>query len=593
MRKLLCLLLVAVLLCYCNAALAWGESNADLYENAIGLLKESKFTEAGEAFIVLGSYNDSPRYAMYCNAIVAGEAGLYSVAVENLKSLDGFLDSSILATYYAGLSWEVSEDYEHAAELLSGISLYRDVATRIAGYPALIKAREYRKADENEKTGNLDAALSGFKKLGDYEDSAARATSLQAQIDERDAAVAEAAKAEAYAQADQAEKDGKYEEAYDGFVALGDYSDSKARAEEVRQRAQYAKGMSQISIGSYKDAYATFKALEDFEDSTKKVYALGLVDFSEMRQLDATTASFLFHDKYGIINFADNRVVIPQWDSVIFIAENCFKVQAKDLYGLIDRNGNELSPIKWYDVSRASEGFMVAVIREKDEAKSTYSTSYKYTYYLVDVNGKTLTPAYASIGKNEPSSSSSVLLTSPTFSSGLIRVQSADGKWGFIDKTGEVKIPISYAAANDFSNDLAAVKDSCWGYINPSGEFVIEPQFSAALDFDVNERAEVRSRTSWHVINKAGNIVYFEGQPFDEIPEGTSEEDNKLQALNAIAEHFGIDPESEELVWMLAEETYGMEGIDWDAFFEAGDVDAALAAINDIDAVLDSLGISK
>ncbi len=568
MRKALCLLLTFSLLLCCSAAFAWGESNADQYENAIGLLKESKFTEAGEAFIALGSYNDSPRYAMYCNAIVAGEAGLYSVAVENLKSLNGFLDSNLLATYYAGLSWEISEDYETATGVMSGISLYRDVAARIAGYPALIKARDYRKADENEKAGNLDAALTGFKNLGDYEDSAARAASLQTRIDKRDAAAAEAAKAAAYAQADQAEKDGKYEEAYDGFVALGDYSDSKSRAEGVRQRAQYAKGMSLISVGNYEEAYSIFKALEDFEDSEKKVYALGLVDFSEMRQLDATTASFQFHEKYGVINFTDNNVVIPQWDNVTFVADNCFKVKSKDLYGLIDGNGHELSPIKWYDVSRALDGLMVAAVREKDEAKSTtYSTSYKYGYYLIDVGGQTLTPAYSSIGKNEPSSNSSVSLTSPSFSSGLIRVQSSDGKWGFIGKTGEVKISISYTAANDFSSDLAAVKDARWGYINASGEYVIEPQFSAALDFNINERAEVRSRTSWHVIDKTGAIVYFDGQPFDEIPEGGSDDDIYQQAAEALANAWGIELSDELLLELKTwvDEDYG------------GDVNAFLA----------------
>lgn len=537
MRKILCVLLTLSLLLCCSISLAWGESNADAYENAIGLLRENKYTEAGEAFTALGSYSDAPRYTMYCNAIVAGEAGLYSIAVENLKSLNGFLDSSILATYYAGLSWEVSDDYEHALELFSGISLYRDVATRIAGYPALINARDYKKADENEQAGKLDEAYSGFKALGDYEDSADRAASLKTRIDERDAAAAEKANAAAYAKADQAEKDGRFEEAYDGFVALGSYSDSKDRAAGVQQRAQYSKGMSMIATGSYKDAYSIFKALGDFEDSSRKVYALGLVDFSEMRLLDATTASFQFHNKFGIINFDTNNVIIPQWDGLTFVAKNCLKYKNGELYGLINCDGVELSPGKWYDISKASDNVMVAAIKEKEENSSKYS----YTYYLVNTEGKTLTPAYNSLGKNEPSTSTSVSLVAPTFSSGLIRVQSSDGKWGFVDNSGEVIVPISYSGASEFSNDLAAVKDGRWGYINTSGEFIIAPQFATALDFNENDRAEVRSRTSWHVIDKTGAIVYFDGQPFDEIPEGGSDDDIYEQAAEALAKAWGIE----------------------------------------------------
>ena len=598
MRKALSfLLIISIMLCF-SAAHARADSNAEMYENAIGLLKENKYAEAGEAFAALGSYYDSPRYMMYCSAIAAGEAGLYSVAVENLKSLSGFLDSSILATYYAGLSWEASEDYEHALELLSGISLYRDVASRIAGYPALIHARDYRIADENEKAGLLDAALAGFQALGNYEDSAERAAALQIRIAERDAAAAQAAHAAAYAEADLAEKDGRFEDAYQGFVALGDYSDSKARAEAVRQRAEYAKGMSLIAAGAYKEAYAVFKALGSFEDSEKKVYALGLVDFSTMKPLDATTASYQFHNQYGIIHFTDNHVVIPQWDEISFVASNCLKSKVGDLYGLVDYHGNELTPCKWYGFSKEADGLMVAAIREKDEVNSTrYSSTYLYDYFLIDVEGNTLTPAYKAIGKNEPSSESYVSLTAPYFSSGLIRVQNSDGKWGFVDSSGAVKIDMTYSAANDFSRDLAAVKDDRWGYINTSGEYVIQPQFSAALDFNQNDKAEVRSWTSWHVIDTSGAIVYFEGHSFDELPDEDAEKADHTYIINAAAEMIGIDPEDEELVWILfdiAEISGVITASTEEAILEAaeaGDADALLAAIEDMDAFLAVLGI--
>jgi hypothetical protein len=430
-------------------------------------------------------------------------------------------------------------------------------------YPALINARDYKKADENEKAGTLDAALSAFKALGDYKDSAARAAALQTQINNRDAAAVEQDQSTAYAEADQAEKDKRFEDAYEGFAALGDYSDSKNRAETVRQRARYAKGTSLITIGSYKEAYTVFKALENFEDSEKKAYALGLVDFSDMKQLDETTASFLFHKNTGLINFSDNNVVIPQWDSISFVANNCLKIKNGDLYGLIDRNGNELSPCRWYDFSEANDGILVGVIRNKDESKSTtYSTFYKYAYYLIGINGETLTPSYKSIGQNEPSSDSYASLSAPTFSSGLIRVQSEDSKWGYIDATGEVAIAITYGAASDFANNVAAVKDDRWGYINSSGEFVIEPQFSTAMDFNEHDRAEVKSGTSWHVIDKSGAIVYFKGQPFDEMSADSSDDDFRQQAIEALAKAFAADPEDESFIAYfetMVEEVGGVE----------------------------------
>lgn len=600
MRKLLSILMLFTMLLCCATAQAGADRYDERYEAAIGYLGEKKYSAASATFSALGSYGDAPRYAMYCNAIIAGESGLYGTAVENLKSLNGFLDSSILATYYAGLSWEAGEDYERAQELLNGISLYRDVAARLAGYPALINARDYKKADADEKAGKLDAALSGFLALGQYEDSASRAASLQTRINERDAAAAEAARSAAYAAADQAEKDGRYEAAYDGFTALGDYSDSKERAEAVRQRAKYAKGMSLIASGAYKQAYTVFKELGKFEDSEKKVYALGLVDFAVMKKLDETTASYKFHDKMGIINFTENKVVIPQWDDVALVTANCLKTWDGELCGLIDANGVELTPCKWYGLSGEIDGVMVAALRLKDEAKSTrYSTTYKYDYYLVDIKGNELTPAYQSIGGNEPSSKSYVSLHVPVFSSGLIRVQDSNGNWGFVDQSGKVKISMNYAAASDFSGELAAVKTDKWGYINASGAFVIQPQFAEALDFNENDRAEVRSRTSWHVIDKSGAIVYFEGQSFDAAPAPGSGKKDSKQIMAAAAAALGGGLDEIDVMWCLLEMSYSAGAVHSEessaalfAAIEQGDAEAFLAAFDDLDALLTMLGIT-
>lgn len=53
-----------------------------------------------------------------------------------------------------------------------------------------------------------------------------------------------------------------------------------------------------------------------------------------------------------------------------------------------------------------------------------------------------------------------------------------DGKYGFIDPSGTVVIPPQYADAWHFSDGLAPVqRDSLWGFIDPQGEIVIEPKF--------------------------------------------------------------------------------------------------------------------
>jgi len=548
MKKTLCVMLALVLLNVLSPALAQDSDPAAAYESAQALLKENRFEEAAALYTSLGAYLDAPRYAVYARAAAAGESGLYSVAAGNLSSLSGLLDSELMARYYLALSLEAGEDYEGAAELLGSISLYRDAAERLGGYPARIKARDYSRADALEKAGNLDEALSRFKALNGYQDSAQRADALAAQIAARDQEAAERARAEAYDSADTAEQEGRFKEACDGFTALGQYRDSAARAASLEPKAKYASARALIGKGNYEDALAAFRALSDYQDSAEKVYALGLTEYAALRMLSASTASFRFHDQLGLIDFDSNNVTPPMWDSVDFRADNCYAVSKKNLYGLTDSMGRELTPCKWFAISEASEeGVMVAAERTRDEARSNaYSVYYSYQFTLLDTSGKTLAGPFSAVGENLPSSNSSISLKKPEFPDGLIRVQTKDDQWGYIDPSGAQVIECRFSDARSFSFGLAAVRTDSWGYIDPTGADVIAPRFAEAFDFDASGLSVVRSTKSWHIIDKAGAIVYFRGQDFDEKPNPAAAgflREKLVAALTEMLMEEGLDEE--------------------------------------------------
>ncbi len=71
------------------------------------------------------------------------------------------------------------------------------------------------------------------------------------------------------------------------------------------------------------------------------------------------------------------------------------------------------------------------------------------------------------------------------FSEGLAAVQGENGKWGHVDKTGEMVIPCMYSRTSSFSESLAAVQDEYdkWGFIDKTGEVVIPCKYRDAGDF--------------------------------------------------------------------------------------------------------------
>jgi len=99
-----------------------------------------------------------------------------------------------------------------------------------------------------------------------------------------------------------------------------------------------------------------------------------------------------------------------------------------------------------------------------------------------------------------------------------LAVVGKDKKFGFMDKSGKILIPIEFKQAGNFSDGMAAVLvDGKWGYINTGGNMVIEPQFDRVKAFN-SGIALVESNKNWFYIDKSGN-------PLDSFPESDKKYD--------------------------------------------------------------------
>jgi hypothetical protein len=123
------------------------------------------------------------------------------------------------------------------------------------------------------------------------------------------------------------------------------------------------------------------------------------------------------------------------------------------------------------------------------------------------------------------------------FTEGLAAVM-ISGMWGYIDKTGKTVIPLRYSHAERFSEGLAAVLVSGkWGFIDKTGQMVIPPQYDVQqyggvwvgglLDMDKTANshfseglASVRVGKKWGFIDRTGQMVipplYDHAGPFSE-----------------------------------------------------------------------------
>jgi hypothetical protein len=102
-----------------------------------------------------------------------------------------------------------------------------------------------------------------------------------------------------------------------------------------------------------------------------------------------------------------------------------------------------------------------------------------------------------------------------------------DDYYGYIDRTGTIRIKPQFSRAWGFRDGLAPVQRAInqpWGYINTKGEYVIEPRFGRAAEFSEGlagvSLGTEGAPTSFDVIDTTGRVV-FQQTIFD--TEGFSE----------------------------------------------------------------------
>lgn len=89
------------------------------------------------------------------------------------------------------------------------------------------------------------------------------------------------------------------------------------------------------------------------------------------------------------------------------------------------------------------------------------------------------------------------------FCNGLARVR-LNKKWGFIDTTGAIIIPIKYNEVENFSDGYAKVRiGQRWGLMEKTGKEIIKPTFDEIGPF-VNGKAKVMRDGTEYYMNENG-----------------------------------------------------------------------------------------
>lgn len=237
--------------------------------------------------------------------------------------------------------------------------------------------------------------------------------------------------------------------------------------------------------------------------------------YQQIKRLDGQ--NFLVKNKnfYGIINFQGKEFVHCVFDSISAPVKNLIAVKFKGKYGVI--NSNE-------DWKVAPQDFPLQVINEEiylqrqsdNQFVKTFAGEVKYfTPYPLKFNEKDFVESLPDGVEKIISYGGLIIERTPSLEnteevfpeSESLRGIKKDGRFGFVDANGKLRIANRYDSIGEFHEGLAAIKlIGKWGFVNTSDHVAINPNYDNASSFQ-SGKAIVSRNKKFGIIGREGNVI--------------------------------------------------------------------------------------
>ena len=232
--------------------------------------------------------------------------------------------------------------------------------------------------------------------------------------------------------------------------------------------------------------------------------------------------------KFGIIDRSGARLTPLKYDMVSSRGAGLLYCKSSGKYCFVAPSGKEITPAVIIDAKPFKEGYFRVRVSAADAAVSTKggpltasgsTAKDKGAWLLINADGIVASDSYQKISDTGCSRTA---------------VQK-DGKWGYIDTLGNEITGIQYDEAGTFNGGYAAVKNSeaKWGFINTSGEQVIPFVYNDASADLAQGLGIVKDGETWGGISMDGTRM---------IPFLLTDKKDAIKVANTIFVEFGRTP---------------------------------------------------
>lgn len=189
------------------------------------------------------------------------------------------------------------------------------------------------------------------------------------------------------------------------------------------------------------------------------------------------------NNKYKVVDSKDNIIIDKDYTYIEYLPGDYFIVERDSKSGIIDSNGKSVIELKYDSISRINETDILQM--ETDKNIALYNLNMKEIVSMDNAivkevkNEKSYILLYSDTDFKYLDKKGNILTSQNLFENNTLFAKNVNGKWGFVDKDGNLKVQNDYELVTDFNKyGFAGIKkDGKWGSINQNGEVVQEPTY--------------------------------------------------------------------------------------------------------------------
>lgn len=231
--------------------------------------------------------------------------------------------------------------------------------------------------------------------------------------------------------------------------------------------------------------------------------------YDDIISVDGENAIVENNGNYGVVQIQDgNEIIDINYDSITYASGNNYIVENNSKYGVINTEGNNLVDFQYSNLVYREAANIYEAIND-DYTSDLLDSNLEVKLSSVIVSEVNEEKGYIKVRENdeynyynfrfEAKSSSEILNTNTIFLS-----RNEEGKYGFVDKNGNVVVNYIYDEAKE-QNDYgyASVKSGgLWGAVDSLGQIAVSPSYT------LENNVLIEFIGKWH-LGEDLNLYYF------------------------------------------------------------------------------------